>query len=778
MSASNVVEFVKEKTRIKEKAKPETPPGDTTYDPAENPPLFSGKTRRMILKIADISAHFTVAYLLGICELPFSVYPLGTAMMLCVRRYRAVCFAGAVTASFGYGNSAISGICLNFLAFFLRYLFQEQKDAEKSSRTDFLPHFIFAVAVGMAFCWAGNFTPQSVMKGSFYAICFITAAVCFSIISEKRARKRGRICFDGVFFGAVALFSHCLSGAFIGVLSPQLLFAFMCIVFAAHKGGAICGLCAGAVSGIVCAVDFPAIAIPLAAAGYVSGVFSERFRKTYASPLAFLAVLCAVFLCFSNNITQVFTTAVISVILYLPLTELMPKRSAIPFVRTSGSTFFKKSTCRDIRLSEALSSVSQITYNISDKLKYPSEQEVREEVNSILSSFCEGCPGSAECGKNRLCDSETAVDTICTRLMSGGFLKTDLPENEGAKCTRLDEMTRELCDSYSKLIYDRFRDNKTEILASEYSSMARLIKHTSHKTISDTVPDEDLKKSACAALCAVGIRFSQVEAFGEREKTVLVHGTSAAGFPCTAAELSAYMSKKCGMLFDEPEFLGVSEGCVMRLKRKPCLRVEYARGARAKGGGKLNGDTAGFFETDENYFYALISDGMGSGRSAALTSRLTSVFIEKLLTTGSHKNVTLELLNNLLLSKSDESFATVDLLEIDLYTGQACFVKAGAAPAYVLRSSKLYKIASCTPPAGIVRYFNAENTKFVLEKGDMVVMLSDGIVQSSDDVPWLCEMLGADNEETPAQIAEKIIEKAKKMNLRDDDMTCVAVKVM
>jgi hypothetical protein len=57
-------------------------------------------------------------------------------------------------------------------------------------------------------------------------------------------------------------------------------------------------------------------------------------------------------------------------------------------------------------------------------------------------------------------------------------------------------------------------------------------------------------------------------------------------------------------------------------------------------------------------------------------------------------------------------------------------------------------------------------------------MLSDGIVQSSDEVPWLCEMMSCGAEISPSELCEKILYKARKFNLRDDDMTCVAVKVV
>ena len=83
---------------------------------------------------------------------------------------------------------------------------------------------------------------------------------------------------------------------------------------------------------------------------------------------------------------------------------------------------------------------------------------------------------------------------------------------------------------------------------------------------------------------------------------------------------------------------------------------------------------------------------MGSGEEAALTSRMCRVFLEKMLACGNKKSVTLEMLNNLICSKSTECFATVDLLEIDLMLGIASFIKSGAVPSYVIRDRRLIKL--------------------------------------------------------------------------------------
>ena len=168
---------------------------------------------------------------------------------------------------------------------------------------------------------------------------------------------------------------------------------------------------------------------------------------------------------------------------------------------------------------------------------------------------------------------------------------------------------------------------------------------------------------------------------------------------------------------------------------------------------------------------------MGSGRDAAMTSRLTSVFVEKLLSGGAGKGVTMELLNNLLMSKNKECFSSVDLLEIDLIKKKASFVKAGAAPAYLLRSAKLFKVSSDTPPCGIIEGFSAENTSFDIFPGDIIIMLSDGITSSIDCGTSLCDIMNNAKGESLETIAGKILDMAVSMSVHDDDMSCVIVRV-
>lgn len=70
----------------------------------------------------------------------------------------------------------------------------------------------------------------------------------------------------------------------------------------------------------------------------------------------------------------------------------------------------------------------------------------------------------------------------------------------------------------------------------------------------------------------------------------------------------------------------------------------------------------------------------------------------------------------------------VDLLEVDLLTGKAALYKGGAAPSYLRRGDKIYSLSSKSVPLGIIGELDAGKTEFAVEPGDMILMISDGVL--------------------------------------------------
>jgi stage II sporulation protein E len=231
------------------------------------------------------------------------------------------------------------------------------------------------------------------------------------------------------------------------------------------------------------------------------------------------------------------------------------------------------------------------------------------------------------------------------------------------------------------------------------------------------------------------------------------------------------VSKIVGVELGEPCFEVGKDGNVMIMHSRPAIRAHCAHGRsparegavknRAESDGEAIdmsnlfsediddtcGDTTGAFITDMSYFYSLISDGMGSGSEAAFTSNVCAMFIEKMLSAGNRADITLRMLNNVIRSENlglgSECSATVDLFELDLMSGAASFIKSGAAPTYVARGGTVYKISSRTMPVGIIKDADARITRFDTQKGDLIVLMSDGCCPDSEDCAWLVEYLCA-----------------------------------
>ena len=208
-------------------------------------------------------------------------------------------------------------------------------------------------------------------------------------------------------------------------------------------------------------------------------------------------------------------------------------------------------------------------------------------------------------------------------------------------------------------------------------------------------------------------------------------------------------------------------GWELRLCALPGIRIEYGKAAAVKAGETVCGDTAVAFESDDKRFYSLLADGMGSGADAAGASRLAALFMEKLILAGGDKKEALAMLNRMLLSRRNEVFTTVDLLEIDRMSGEAWLIKAGAAPSYLFRTGKCWKIATDTPPAGVLESMKVTQTAIKLRRGDVLVMLSDGACPENGALPAPAEKRSA------SAYAGAILESQRPRCAADDMSVCV-----
>ena len=153
--------------------------------------------------------------------------------------------------------------------------------------------------------------------------------------------------------------------------------------------------------------------------------------------------------------------------------------------------------------------------------------------------------------------------------------------------------------------------------------------------------------------------------------------------------------------------------------------------------------------------------------------------LEKLIKSGAELETALKMLNRIIRASGRETSATVDIAEIDLVTGEARFIKSGAAPTFVLRDGGIFRLQSKTVPIGIIRALDAEMIKFDIAAGDTIVMVSDGAARSYEEVPWLLDMMSADEtvlRGSEREAAAKIVKEAARRGSMDD-ITCAVMRI-
>ena len=170
---------------------------------------------------------------------------------------------------------------------------------------------------------------------------------------------------------------------------------------------------------------------------------------------------------------------------------------------------------------------------------------------------------------------------------------------------------------------------------------------------------------------------------------------------------------------------------------------------------------------------------MGSGARAAVESCMTVSLMTKMLRAGLGTETAVRLINLMLMTKStEESFSTIDLLLVNLFTGKAELFKLGAAQTFIKTAGTVKTVEGRSAPVGIVSPVEISRFSARLSDGDEIVMITDGICE--DIFPKVRELMLSIGV-TATDCAERIIAAAEKEKgsspYRQDDKTVYVVKI-
>ncbi len=424
-------------------------------------------------------------------------------------------------------------------------------------------------------------------------------------------------------------------------------------------------------------------------------------------------------------------------------------------------------------LGEALKDLSESLSTALGSIAEPELSDYRHAVSCAAAPHCSVCPRRLACAGR-----DAAEGAIAERLLQGEAPDTScLEEGFVRDCGSIGVILADARSAAADLRSDGRYERMISALSRNYELIAELVSDAAERERAERGGDAELAQSIRNALAERGVETEAAAVYGLRRRRIAIGGAVLGGALVSNEELLRTLEELCGCRLAPLSFEQTGESVTVSTEAVRRYQAETCRAYRAAKAGEVSGDTVSFFEGRDGVLYGLLSDGMGSGRRAAATSGVVALFLSRLLSAGCSKTTVLKLLNSLLRLGGEESSATVDLLELDLLTGQATFIKSGAAPSYVKRGENLFRIRSKTVSVGMTESLDAEKIRFEAEPGDVIVMLSDGVSQSPEDAPWLMELLAGELEEDLSAVAERIVGIAAGTHERRDDMTVALIRV-
>lgn len=582
-------------------------------------------------------------------------------------------------------------------------------------------------------------------------------------------------CLLGIGLCRIELFGFSLGRA-------ALFFALFVSARERHEvGGAIAGISAGAV--IAVSGGSYVMAGICALSGLAAGIFAAL--GSIAAAAAGLAALILTSVASGNINLLLFAEMLTAALIFVlvpkeKVSALLGGLGLMPRERLQGMCGGEVAQ-RLTLASKALEGVSETIEAVSVKLK-KRQPEVGQALRYASEAVCDGCPISRACWECSREETQKAFDSLAQQLRQSGSLSRDkLPEEFRKRCARPDavigEVNRAWADFSAREAAGRRIAQVRSVIGDQLGGVSMLLSELADEAqcAERRLPEEE--KLAVQALVRAGCDITDARCVRRRSGGLSLRAEISGKKPDAGeqGELLGELEDALDMTLEAGSTEESDEGYTLSAYQKPELKVEFAVSQHCCDGERLCGDNYEAFLDEEGSAFLLLSDGMGAGGRAAVDSAMTCGLTGKLLRAGFSFEGAMKVVNSALLVKSDdESLATLDAVRINLYDGNADICKAGAVQTFIVKEEETLIYSPETLPLGILSSTSFAVERVELDRGDLVVMISDGI---SGEEGWVEELYELKDGSLRA-LASHILERAR-MHRKggDDDMTVLLARV-
>jgi len=248
------------------------------------------------------------------------------------------------------------------------------------------------------------------------------------------------------------------------------------------------------------------------------------------------------------------------------------------------------------------------------------------------------------------------------------------------------------------------------------------------------------------------------------------------------ANISSILSRSMGtkIVFQRDE---KQENYIQTYMSEDKYVLQIGNSKIAKEGNSVSGDCNLQMKLKDGKYLLAISDGMGSGKIARESSRLTIKMLEEMLVNGFDNDDLINFINDSVNINTDsEMYSTLDFAILDLYEGKLKTAKSGACNTYIKNKKNIKVIQSETMPVGIIDKAELDIKNVEVSDGDIIVMCSDGLLNSQNDLneDWIENYLKNISTTNVQKVADLIVAEAidNSFGAVRDDITVIVAKVV
>lgn len=456
----------------------------------------------------------------------------------------------------------------------------------------------------------------------------------------------------------------------------------------------------------------------------------------------------------------------------------------------------KTEKIRDItidRLNEIAQSFEMVAHTL-DKIEENNKNFNRNDVSTIFDEVaervCRGCSLNTVCWHKDFYNTYQAVFEILDVLKQKGKIeKEDLPQFFKSKCKKFEEFiknTNFIFELYSlNLSWKRKIEESKLIVSQQIEGISQVVNKLARDIDVDIHFIPELENDIYIELQNNDVDINEVmvveDRYGKLEVTISHDSCNNKRICNTDILPLVCKSLNKRMVKEKPACQESKKECVIKFKEEEAYKIIC--GVASLGKEDISGDNYKIININGGAIVAL-SDGMGSGKTAFEESSSALELLETFLKNGFDKDLSVKLVNSILILKSNEElFTTIDLSIIDLFTAEVEFAKIGAAATFIKKKEKVEVIKSTSLPAGILKNIDIELTKRRLDDEDMIIMVSDGVLECRTDLikkeDWIVEELSKIEKYNPQEIANHLLNRATNyINEQVDDMTVIVIKLL